>query len=151
IIRCAVKRGKILRLSQVPYFPSGRLSLFQQIIFPAVGIAADQETNNNGEDFSVDDALISGILNNLQLSWIIERCGGLYSPVEFEWQDTLTPGEQQRLAFARVIYQRPELVILDESTSSVGVDVEERMYQLLTEVIFHCKNAKTICLRSPNS
>uniref|UniRef100_A0A183ELA8 ABC transporter domain-containing protein n=1 Tax=Gongylonema pulchrum TaxID=637853 RepID=A0A183ELA8_9BILA len=69
--------------------------------------------------------LISGILNNLQLSWIIERCGGLYSPVEFEWQDTLTPGEQQRLAFARVIYQRPELVILDESTSSVGVDVEE--------------------------
>lgn len=51
-------------------------------------------------------------------------------------QETLTPGEQQRLAFARVIYQRPEFAVLDESTSSVGVDIEERMYQLLNQVKF---------------
>lgn len=51
--------------------------------------------------------------------------------MEFEWQTTLTPSEQQRLAFARVLYQQPELVILDDSTSSVEADLEERMYQLL--------------------
>uniref|UniRef100_A0A1I7V718 ABC transporter domain-containing protein n=1 Tax=Loa loa TaxID=7209 RepID=A0A1I7V718_LOALO len=46
-------------------------------------------------------------------------------------QDTLTRSEQQRLAFARVLYQQPQFVILDESSSSIDLEIEEHIYQLL--------------------
>ncbi|VDO27323.1 unnamed protein product [Brugia timori] len=102
-IKCGAKRGQILRLSQTAYFPCGHLSLFQQISFPATGISDSLEKTDN------DYASIIKILNELKLDWLIERCEGLFNPVEFEWQDTLTQSEQQRLAFARVFYQQPEL------------------------------------------
>uniref|UniRef100_A0A0R3RMM7 ABC transporter domain-containing protein n=1 Tax=Elaeophora elaphi TaxID=1147741 RepID=A0A0R3RMM7_9BILA len=124
-IRYGAKRGQILRLSQTPYFPCGHLSLFQQISFPATGISNSLERIDN------DYASITCILNELKLDWLIEHCEGLFNPVEFEWQDTLTPSEQQRLAFARVLFQQPELVILDESSSCIDLKIEEHIYQLL--------------------
>ncbi|VBB32987.1 unnamed protein product [Acanthocheilonema viteae] len=127
-IRCGLKRGQILRLSQTPYFPCGHLSLFQQISFPATGISNSIERIDN------DYVSITSILNELKLDWLIERCEGLFNPVEFEWQDTLTPSEQQRLAFARVLFQQPQLVILDESSSCIDLEIEEHIYQLLISV-----------------
>ncbi|VIO88169.1 Uncharacterized protein BM_BM17988 [Brugia malayi] len=124
-IKCGAKRGQILRLSQTAYFPCGHLSLFQQISFPATGISDSLEKTDN------DYASIIKILNELKLDWLIERCEGLFNPVEFEWQDTLTQSEQQRLAFARVFYQQPELVILDGSSSCIDLEIEEHIYQLL--------------------
>ncbi|KAM3728889.1 Lysosomal cobalamin transporter ABCD4 [Dirofilaria immitis] len=124
-IKYGTKRGQILRLSQMPYFPCGHLSLFQQISFPATGISDSFERIEN------DYVLINSILNELKLDWLIERCEGLFNPVEFEWQNTLTLSEQQRLAFARVLYQRPQFVIIDESTNSIELDIEEHIYQLL--------------------
>uniref|UniRef100_A0A1I8EMD7 ABC transporter domain-containing protein n=1 Tax=Wuchereria bancrofti TaxID=6293 RepID=A0A1I8EMD7_WUCBA len=113
-IKCEAKRGQILRLSQTPYFPCGHLSLFQQISFPATGISDSLEKTDN------DYASIIKILNELKLDWLIERC-----------EDTLTQSEQQRLAFARVFYQQPQLVILDESSSCIDLEIEEHIYQLL--------------------
>ncbi|VDK75486.1 unnamed protein product [Litomosoides sigmodontis] len=78
-----------------------------------------------------DYASINSILSNLKLDWLVERCGGLFHPVEFEWQNTLTPSEQQRLAFARVLFQQPQLVILDESFSCIEPEIEEQIYQIL--------------------
>ncbi|PIO68725.1 hypothetical protein TELCIR_09474 [Teladorsagia circumcincta] len=60
-------------------------------------------------------------------------CGGLTDPATFEWQDTLSPGEQQRLSIARVLYHRPPFVFLDEATSSISVDAEAAVYTLLKE------------------
>jgi ABC-type uncharacterized transport system fused permease/ATPase subunit len=50
-----------------------------------------------------------------------------------DWSNTLSLGEQQRLAFGRVLINRPRLVILDESTSALDVDAEQKMYILLKE------------------
>ena len=43
-------------------------------------------------------------------------------------------GEQQRLAFARILFNRPSVVILDESTSALDLFAEEAMYQILSEL-----------------
>jgi putative ATP-binding cassette transporter len=51
------------------------------------------------------------------------------------WDQVLSRGEQQRLAFARILLQRPELVILDEATSGLDEISEEcLMLALLREL-----------------
>uniref|UniRef100_A0A1I7ZL51 ABC transmembrane type-1 domain-containing protein n=1 Tax=Steinernema glaseri TaxID=37863 RepID=A0A1I7ZL51_9BILA len=112
----------MLHLPQTPYFPTGELTLRQQICFPDIVCP-----NSNSRDAS----RIISILASLKLSFLLDRCGGLNSPIDFEWQDILTPGEQQRLSFARVLYHEPILAVLDEATSSVSVDMEKTMYELL--------------------
>ncbi|NIK02338.1 ATP-binding cassette domain-containing protein [Xanthomonas cannabis] len=49
------------------------------------------------------------------------------------WQQQLSPGEQQRLAFARVFLHAPEVVLLDEATSALDPTNETRLYALLDE------------------
>lgn len=49
------------------------------------------------------------------------------------WHRRLSPGEQQRLGFARVLVHRPAVLFLDESTSALDPEGESRMYQLLEE------------------
>lgn len=46
-----------------------------------------------------------------------------------DWEDQLSGGEQQRLALSRVLFHRPCFAVLDECTSMVAADVEERLYQ----------------------
>eukprot|EP00956_Cyclotella_meneghiniana_P021134 scaffold38052_cov68-Cyclotella_meneghiniana.AAC.2 len=50
---------------------------------------------------------------------------------KLDWTNTLSLGEQQRLAFARIITNKPRLVIMDESTSALDVNAERRLYNLL--------------------
>ena len=40
----------------------------------------------------------------------------------------LSPGEQQRLAWARMLFRGPRLAVLDEATSGVSKDLETEMY-----------------------
>lgn len=51
------------------------------------------------------------------------------------WEKRFSPGEQQRLAFARVLLQRPDCVFLDEATSALDQDNEDRLYRLLRETL----------------
>ena len=46
------------------------------------------------------------------------------------WTEVLSPGEQQRLGLARVLFHKPCFAILDESTSSVDEALEEKFYKL---------------------
>merc|ERR1712032_932239 len=48
-----------------------------------------------------------------------------------DWGDELSLGEQQRLAFARVLVNKPKLVILDEATSALDLNNEAVMYKAL--------------------
>jgi putative ATP-binding cassette transporter len=49
------------------------------------------------------------------------------------WALQLSPGEQQRIAFARALVQKPEWLFLDEATSAVDEATEERLYRLVRE------------------
>lgn len=48
-----------------------------------------------------------------------------------DWARELSPGEQQRLQFARVLLQRPDWVFLDESTSALDEAAQARLYRQL--------------------
>lgn len=45
-----------------------------------------------------------------------------------DWQKDLSPGQKQRLAFARLFYHRPSFVVLDECTNGISPDVEHDLY-----------------------
>jgi putative ATP-binding cassette transporter len=49
------------------------------------------------------------------------------------WSRILSPGEQQRLAAARVLLHKPDYVFLDEATSALDTETEAHLYLLLTE------------------
>lgn len=50
---------------------------------------------------------------------------------EANWSAILSGGEQQRLAFARVLVARPEIIFLDEATSALDEPTEKRLYEAL--------------------
>ena len=54
------------------------------------------------------------------------------------WQQQLSGGEQQRVAFARVLLQRPDFVFLDEATSALDPATEASLYQVLIEELPDC-------------
>ncbi|KJH40181.1 ABC transporter, ATP-binding protein, partial [Dictyocaulus viviparus] len=116
-------------LPQRPYFPTGELSLRQQILFP--------RNEYEMHPSEIDDNRMLSVLKSLKLDKLIYMCGNLTDPSNFEWQDTLSPGEQQRLSIARVLYHRPSYVFLDEATSSLSTDAEAEIYTLLKDVSEH--------------
>ena len=66
----------------------------------------------------------------LDLGHLLDRCGGNLDAVpDFSWNADLSPGEAQRLCFARLFHQRPDVAILDESTSALSADVEASIYR----------------------
>ena len=65
----------------------------------------------------------------MNLPDLAARCGGL--DVDADWGKILSLGEQQRIAFARVLLSKPRYVILDEATSALDSKNEESLYQQL--------------------
>ena len=53
---------------------------------------------------------------------------------EENWKNVLSLGEQQRVAFARILITKPRYAILDEATSALDVKNEERLYQELSHM-----------------
>lgn len=68
------------------------------------------------------------ILLQCQLGHLAGRLGE-----KADWAQRLSPGEQQRLAFGRILLNKPEAVFLDEATSAMDEGLEEAMYRLLRE------------------
>ena len=65
----------------------------------------------------------------MNLGALAERLGGL--DAEHDWAKVLSIGEQQRLAFARVLLAEPRYAMLDEATSALDTANEERLYREL--------------------
>lgn len=57
------------------------------------------------------------VLKDVRLDYVLSRVGSLDSMCE--WSSVLSLGEQQRLAFARLLLSKPKLVLLDEATSAL--------------------------------
>lgn len=101
-------------LPQQPYLQLG--SLRSQLIYPSAESAHT-------------DAQLLDILDQVTMSELAQRVGGL-SAVH-DWEKLLSVGEQQRMAFARILVHTPRLVILDEATSALDSANESALYARL--------------------
>ncbi len=81
----------------------------------------------------VDDALCMQILADCRLPHLAER---LHEAAR--WGQRLSPGEQQRLAFARVLIYKPDLLFMDESTSALDNDTEAYLMTLVATRLPDC-------------
>jgi putative ATP-binding cassette transporter len=54
------------------------------------------------------------------------------------WSHRLSPGEQQRLAFARALLYRPDILFMDESSSALDNATEAHLYQLIVDRLPDC-------------
>ncbi len=105
-------------LSQLPYVPLG--SLRTAVCYP-----------NSPEDVSDDE--LRDVLTKVALAPLIGRLDE-----EQDWAKVLSPGEQQRVAFARILLTKPKAVFLDEATSALDVGLEFALYQLLRTELPDC-------------
>ena len=100
-----------LFLAQKNYLPQGDLST--ALAYP-----------KNSAD--IDRLLAEEILRKVQLGHLIERL-----EQEQDWTRILSLGEQQRLAFGRLLLHKPKVAFLDEATASMDEGLEDAMYRLL--------------------
>lgn len=100
-----------LFLAQKNYLPQGDLST--ALAYP-----------KNSAD--IDRTLAEEILRKVQLGHLIERL-----EQEQDWTRILSLGEQQRLAFGRLLLHKPKVAFLDEATASMDEGLEDAMYRLL--------------------
>uniref|UniRef100_A0A8D0AWN4 ATP-binding cassette, sub-family D (ALD), member 4 n=1 Tax=Sander lucioperca TaxID=283035 RepID=A0A8D0AWN4_SANLU len=78
---------------------------------------------------SVDDDRIIQFLELAGVSSLLKRTGGLDEKVDWSWYDVLSPGEMQRLCFARLFYLQPKYAVLDEATSALTEEAEAQLYR----------------------
>ncbi|KAI5674817.1 hypothetical protein M9H77_15181 [Catharanthus roseus] len=76
------------------------------------------------------DELIQ-VLEDVRLGYLLSRFNSLDSM--YEWASALSLGEQQRLAFARLLLSKPSLVLLDEATSALDEANETHLYRQIGE------------------
>jgi putative ATP-binding cassette transporter len=103
-------------LPQQPYLQSGTLR--SQLIYPSA-------------QSSLSDEQLLDILEQVHLPHLAERVGGL--DAVRDWEKLLSVGEQQRLAFGRVLVHEPGIVILDEATSALDSANEASLYGRLRD------------------
>jgi putative ATP-binding cassette transporter len=111
---CRPEAGEMLFLPQRPYMLLS--SLRSQLLYPQL-------------DMKITDEALQELLVRVNLPELAARFGGL--DAELDWAKVLSVGEQQRVAFARVLLAAPRYVILDEATSALDVANEESLYAAL--------------------
>ncbi|MEH2155327.1 ABC transporter ATP-binding protein/permease [Nostoc sp.] len=107
---------EVLFLPQRPYIILGTLR--EQLLYP-----------NTTRKMS--DAELKEVLQQVNLQNLLSRVDGF--DTEVPWENILSLGEQQRLAFARLLVTHPRFTILDEATSALDLQNEGSLYQQLQE------------------
>lgn len=102
-------------LPQRPYLPLG--SLRRAIYYPQ---PVPENTDDN----------LTGLLERFGL----QNLAGQLDAVD-DWSRILSLGEQQRLAFIRILLLRPDIVFLDESTSALDEPREAQAYEILHQML----------------
>jgi putative ATP-binding cassette transporter len=110
--KIALGKGKTLMvLPQRPYLPFGRLD--EALAYP-----------NPRDRFTAGQ--LAEVLNAVRLEKLVPRLDE-----EASWPHVLSQGEQQRISLARAILSKPDVLLLDESTSALDEAAETELYQLL--------------------
>jgi putative ATP-binding cassette transporter len=110
-------QAQTLFLPQKPYLTIGTLR--EQLCYPAAPDA-------------FDDAALIAALQDCRLSAFTERLDE-----NRHWAQVLSGGEQQRIAFARALLQRPAWLFMDEATSALDEETEAALYHLLQARLPH--------------
>ncbi|MGV0793764.1 ABC transporter ATP-binding protein/permease [Mycolicibacterium sp. XJ1819] len=98
-------------LSQLPYVPLGDLRTV--VSYP-------------NEVGTIDDQTLRDMLAKVALPHLVDRLDEVD-----DWAKVLSPGEQQRIAFARILLTKPKAAFLDESTSALDEGLEFLLYDLV--------------------
>jgi putative ATP-binding cassette transporter len=112
--------AKMFLMPQRAYIPAG--SLRRAATYPE---PADSKKINE----------VAKALKQVGLGFLVDRLDE-----EAPWDQTLSGGEKQRLAFARILLHRPDIIVLDEATSALDPDSQDKLMELLTKEL----NATTI-------
>ena len=76
----------------------------------------------------VDDAVARATVEDVGLGHFLDRLDE-----ETTWEHVLSGGEKQRLAFARALIQRPEIIVMDEATAALDPLGQEQLMRLLLD------------------
>ena len=101
----------ILFVPQRAYMPQG--TLHDAICYPQQNVQDDE---------------LSAVLQDCHLTHL-----SALLPEKQDWQHILSLGELQRIAFARILLAKPQLILLDEATSALDENTEAHLYQLIRE------------------
>ncbi len=107
------KGASVAFVPQKPYIPLGALR--QALLYSVAGSA-------------ITDDMIAGAMRRCGLSYLIKHLNE-----ENRWDQILSGGERQRVAFARLLLQRPQIIIMDEATSALDEDSQRSMLRLFNE------------------
>jgi vitamin B12/bleomycin/antimicrobial peptide transport system ATP-binding/permease protein len=110
-VRLPAGRQDAMFVPQLPYIPLGDLR----------AVVSYPQEEGVVEDRDAQEALVKVALSHLAIRLNEVR----------DWTKVLSVGEQQRIAFARVLLARPQAVFLDESTSAMDEGLELMLYELL--------------------
>lgn len=105
----APNREEIMFVPQRSYVPQGTLR--QAICYP---------------NLSPSDDELNAVLADCRLSHLQAHLHKVK-----DWQNLLSLGELQRIAFARILLSRPQLILLDEATAALDEPTEAHLYQLM--------------------
>ena len=109
-----VKKGaKLMLLPQRPYIPIGTLR--RAATYPDA--ADSREIKEIAEAFK-----------RVGLEHLIDRIED-----EAPWDQTLSGGEKQRLAFARIFLHNPDIIVLDEATAALDPESQDKLMELLSK------------------
>ena len=108
--------GELLFIPQKPYMLLG--SLREQLCYPT-------------DESRFSDDQLRHVLDEVNLGTLSARYPDL--DVKQDWPRILSLGEQQRLAFGRLLLNAPRFVVLDEATSALDVATEDHLYALLRQ------------------
>ena len=114
---------QVMFLPQKPYMVLG--SLREQLQYPS--------------GTHLDDNQIKAAMETVNLTDLYRKLQGAagddsFMDAENNWEEMLSQGEQQRLAFARLLITKPKFAILDEATSALDVDNEKALYNTLSQL-----------------
>ena len=105
--------AKLLVLPQRPYLPMGTLR--RAVTYP-----------DAAESRSVEQ--IAKVLEKVELAHLVERLDE-----DRPWDQTLSGGEKHRLAFARILLHRSDIIVLDEATAALDSPSQDRVMELLAQ------------------
>src|SRR5436190_10159016 len=106
------KDAKLMLLPQRPYIPIGTLR--RAAAYPDAAESRDVKE-------------IADAFKRVGLAHLIDRIED-----EAPWDQTLSGGEKQRLAFARIFLHNPDIIVLDEATAALDPESQDKLMELLS-------------------